>query len=123
MTYNVDYIPQVNDCVIGVIKERFAEEYTVDINSSFEGRLNTIAFEGATKRNRPYLKVLFLQTFIIQPGSLVYCRVLQAFPGMQPDLTCIVSSGPRTEWTNGSALFGELVGGYVFKVSIDNARK
>ena len=49
----------MNDCVIGVIKEKFAEEYAVDINSSFEGRLNTVAFEGATKRNRPYLKVPF----------------------------------------------------------------
>lgn len=47
----------MNDCVIGVIKEKYAEEYSVDINSSFDGRLNVVAFEGATKRNRPYLKV------------------------------------------------------------------
>ena len=47
----------MNDCVIGVIKEKYSEEYSVDINSSFEGRLNAIAFEGATKRNRPFLKV------------------------------------------------------------------
>ncbi len=53
----------------------------------------------------------------------MYCRVLQAFPGMQPDLTCIVSNGPKSEWVNGSSLFGELSDGYVFKVSIDEARK
>lgn len=51
------YVPQVNDCVIGVVTRVFSEEYEVDINSSHSGRLNTVAFEGATKRNRPYLKV------------------------------------------------------------------
>ncbi|KAK8820110.1 hypothetical protein WA577_006179, partial [Blastocystis sp. JDR] len=107
------YVPQVNDCVIGVVTHVFSEEYEVELNSSHTGRLNTVAFEGATKRNRPYLK----------PGSLVYCRVLQAFPGMQPDLTCIVSNGPKSEWVNGSSLFGELTGGNVFKVSIEDARK
>lgn len=62
--YSVDYIPQVNDCVIGIIKEKFAEEYSVEINSSFEGRLNNIAFEGATKRNRPYLKVDYYSNWL-----------------------------------------------------------
>ena len=47
----------MNDCVIGVIKEKYAEEYSVDINSAFDGRLNAIAFEGATKQDRPFLKV------------------------------------------------------------------
>lgn len=46
--------------MIGVITQRFAEEYEVDINSSYTGRLNIVAFEGATKRNHPYLKVLFI---------------------------------------------------------------
>ncbi|KNB41498.1 hypothetical protein JH06_5109 [Blastocystis sp. subtype 4] len=107
------YTPQRDDCVIGVITQRFAEEYEVDINSSYTGRLNVVAFEGATKRNHPYLK----------PGDLVYCRVLQTFPGMQADLTCIVSGGPRSEWVNGSSLFGQLSAGYVFKVSCTQARK
>ena len=53
------YVPQVNDCVIGGVTQVYAEEYEVDINSSHSGRLNTVAFEGATKRNRPYLKVGF----------------------------------------------------------------
>lgn len=59
------YVPQVNDCVIGVITEKYSEEYYVDINSSFEGRLNVVGFEGATKRNRPYLKVYSLLIFMI----------------------------------------------------------
>lgn len=54
---SVVYVPQVNDCVIGVVTHVFSEEYEVELNSSHTGRLNTVAFEGATKRNRPYLKV------------------------------------------------------------------
>ena len=50
-------VTQVNDWVIGWVTRVFSEEYEVDINSSHSGRLNTVAFEGATKRNRPYLKV------------------------------------------------------------------
>ncbi len=42
---------------------------------------------------------------------------------MQADLTCIVSGGPRSEWVNGSSLFGQLSAGYVFKVSCTQARK
>ena len=53
----------------------------------------------------------------------MYCRVLQTYPGMQPDLTCIISNGPRSEWVNGSSLFGQLSGGYVFKIACDQARK
>ena len=47
----------MNDCVIGGVTHVFSEEYEVELNSSHTGRLNTVAFEGATKRNRPYLKV------------------------------------------------------------------
>ena len=96
-----------------MITQRFADEYEVDINSAYTGRLNIVAFEGATKRNHPVLKA----------GDLVYCRVLQTYPGMQPDLTCIISNGPRSEWVNGSSLFGQLSGGYVFKIACDQARK
>mgnify|MGYP004429002073 CR=1 FL=1 len=55
--YTIVYTPQKDDCVIGVITQRFADEYEVDINSAYTGRLNIVAFEGATKRNHPVLKV------------------------------------------------------------------
>ena len=55
--YAIVYTPQKDDCVIGVITQRFADEYEVDINSAYTGRLNIVAFEGATKRNHPVLKV------------------------------------------------------------------
>ena len=54
-----------NEAVISALpsekSEKYAEEYSVDINSSFDGRLNHLAFEGATKRNRPRLKVFVMR--------------------------------------------------------------
>ena len=38
--------------------QKYSDEYEVDINAAFNGRLSTIAFDGATKRNRPTLKVI-----------------------------------------------------------------
>ena len=57
MRLRIVYTPQKDDCVIGVITDRFSEEYEVDINAAFTARLNHVAFEGATKRNKPMLKV------------------------------------------------------------------
>ena len=53
----------------------------------------------------------------------MYCRVAQAIPGVNPELSCLVASGPRVEWTNGTSLYGELTGGYTIKVSTTDARK
>ena len=53
----------------------------------------------------------------------MYCRVLQALPGMAAQLTCTVANGPRSEWVNGASLFGELKDGYVFKISVTQARQ
>ncbi|CBK22924.2 uncharacterized protein [Blastocystis hominis] len=60
---------------------------------------------------------------MLKPGCLVYCRVLQALPGMAAQLTCTVANGPRSEWVNGASLFGELKDGYVFKISVTQARQ
>ncbi|KAK8789823.1 hypothetical protein WA158_006603 [Blastocystis sp. Blastoise] len=99
------YIPKVGDCIIGTVINRFAEDYILDINASYSGRLAETAFEGATKRNKPFIEV----------GSLIYCRVQRALPGMQPELTCIAASGLRKDWASGETLFGELKQGYCFK--------
>ncbi|RHY32844.1 hypothetical protein DYB32_002172 [Aphanomyces invadans] len=54
--------------VVGMIVDRNAEFYRVDIGSSSYATLGMLAFDGASKRNRPNL----------QPGTLVYCRVVRA---------------------------------------------
>lgn len=69
--------------------------------------LPVLAFEGATKRNRPSLQV----------HSLVYCRVSLANPDMEPELECV---NPQSGKADG---FGELSGGFVFKCSLGLCRR
>jgi exosome complex component RRP40 len=73
------YIPTVNDNIVGTIIERHAESFDVDINAPTKATLPALAFEGATRRNRPNLK----------PGDAVYARVEHASRDMEPELTCI----------------------------------
>lgn len=51
------YTPQPPEPVLGIIIARHAEGYRVDIGSSQAAALDALAFEGATKRNKPNLKV------------------------------------------------------------------
>lgn len=51
------YIPAQGEPVVGVVIARHAEGYRVDIGSSQSASLDALAFEDATKRNKPDLKV------------------------------------------------------------------
>ena len=51
------YVPQPPEPVLGIIIARHAEGYRVDIGSSQAASLDALAFEGATKRSKPNLKV------------------------------------------------------------------
>eukprot|EP01006_Ploeotia_vitrea_P040541 TRINITY_DN66434_c11_g1_i1.p1 TRINITY_DN66434_c11_g1~~TRINITY_DN66434_c11_g1_i1.p1 ORF type:complete len:328 (+),score=150.82 TRINITY_DN66434_c11_g1_i1:45-1028(+) len=106
------YMPQVDDMVVGTVLERHKESYVLDIGSSHPARLPTLAFEGATKRNKPNIEV----------GSLVYARVEAANKDMEPELTCI-SPHIKKDWVTGESMFGELHGGYLFKCSLSLAHK
>lgn len=48
---------QVNDFVIGTIKQKIAESYIVDIKGTQDSILGLYDFVGATKKNRPNLNV------------------------------------------------------------------
>lgn len=50
-------MPALGEPVIGVIVARHAEGYRVDIGSAQMAALDALAFEDATKRNKPNLKV------------------------------------------------------------------
>ena len=54
--------------MIGTVIERRSDDFVVDIGGPFAAVLNTLAFEGATRRNRPKLV----------EGDLVYARVVFA---------------------------------------------
>ena len=67
LPYNSNkYYPQENDTVIGVIMSANPEFYMVDIGSEAWAMLNTLEFQGATRKEKPRF----------QDGTLIYCRVL-----------------------------------------------
>ncbi|ODQ81338.1 hypothetical protein BABINDRAFT_160697 [Babjeviella inositovora NRRL Y-12698] len=92
------YIPQVNDFVIGVVTGVYGEFYRVALsNFSQTVQLHSLAFENATKKNKPVLKI----------GNIVYARVKSAHLDIEPEIECVDSS------TGKAAGFGLLEGGYL----------
>lgn len=51
------YIAAQRDIVLGTIVARHAEGYRVDLGGAHSAQLDGLAFEGATKRSKPNLKV------------------------------------------------------------------
>ncbi|KAJ3557130.1 hypothetical protein NM688_g1635 [Phlebia brevispora] len=100
------YIPAPQESVVGTVIARSGEGYRVDIGSAHMASLDGLAFEGATKRNRPNLKV----------GSLVYARVSLAHKDMEPELECFDAQTHKAEG------FGELKGGFVVRCSLKMSR-
>lgn len=89
------YVPSPGDAIIGQITAKNAEFYTLSLSSSaHSATLPVLAFEGATKRHRPNLKI----------GALVYGLVTSAESWMEPEVTCV---DPSTGKGNG---MGELEG-------------
>ncbi|KAJ3012457.1 exosome non-catalytic core subunit rrp40 [Thoreauomyces humboldtii] len=99
------YVPAVGESVIGTIVAKVGEDFRVEIGSAHRATVNYMAFEGASRKNRPNLDV----------GSLVYCRVTVANKDMEPEVECMDASGR-------SAGFGELKGGFVLRCSLRMAR-
>ncbi|KYQ94335.1 putative nuclease [Tieghemostelium lacteum] len=95
------YIPQVEDMVVGVITEKHAESFKVDIGSSCSALLSAYSFENATKSNKPLLNV----------GNLVYARVSVANKDMEPEIVCL-------SVRNKSEGFGQLMAGYLFNCTL-----
>ena len=76
-------MPCVGDNVIGMVIERHSDNLVVDIGGPFHAVLNSLAFEGATRRNRPKLI----------EGDLVYARVTLAHRDVDTELSCTEVSG------------------------------
>ena len=107
------YVPLAEDAVVGTVVGRSGTSYRVDIGAAAPALLDTLAFDGATKRNRPQLEV----------GALVYARVALTRKDMDTQLTCRAPEGaPRRDWTTFEALFQELKEGHVFAASTGLAR-
>eukprot|EP01043_Picozoa_sp_COSAG02_P011567 COSAG02_NODE_428_length_22489_cov_4.690219_3_plen_252_part_00 len=111
LNHQKKYAPAQGDSVLGVVIEKHGESYSVDIGGPHRAALNGIAFEGASRRNRPHLEV----------GSLVHAHVTRADKHVEPEVSC-VSTGSNTKgWMTGDSMYGPLVGGYMFETSLDLA--
>ncbi|GAA5823975.1 hypothetical protein JCM5353_007358 [Sporobolomyces roseus] len=99
------YTPSPPEPILGIIVARHAEGYRVDIGSSQSASLDALAFEGATKRNKPNLKI----------GTIVYGYLLPTPPFSEPELSCV------DQTTQKSQGFGELQDGFLIR-SIELSR-
>ena len=108
------YVSKLGDSVIGIIVERHAEEYRVNIGGSSVAVLPTLAFDGASKRNKPDLHV----------GDVVYCRICLSVTCMPPELTCCAKEGERKmDWVTGKSTYGALRDGLPFQCSLGLAAR
>ncbi|XP_031570025.1 putative exosome complex component rrp40 [Actinia tenebrosa] len=100
------YIPVKEERVIGVVLNKAGDNFKVDIGTSISASLSSLAFEGATKKNRPNLQI----------GDIVYARLAVANKDMEPELDCTDGSGHSTG-------LGPLNGGFMFTCSLGLSRK
>uniref|UniRef100_A0A3P9KK06 Exosome complex component RRP40 n=1 Tax=Oryzias latipes TaxID=8090 RepID=A0A3P9KK06_ORYLA len=101
------YVAAKGESVIGIVTARAGDTFRVDFGGSELASLSYLAFEGATKRNRPNVQV----------GDLVFAQFLIANKDMEPELVCIDGSGRA----NGMGAFG--AGGLLIKVSLGLVRR
>lgn len=100
------YIPSKGETVIGLIVQKAGDIFRVDIDASEPAALSYLAFEGATKKNRPDVNV----------GDLVFAKLLVAYKDFESELICVDSLGKKLK-------LGVLNGGFVFSSSINLARR
>mmetsp|Transcript_7693 Transcript_7693/g.28338 ORF Transcript_7693/g.28338 Transcript_7693/m.28338 type:complete len:239 (-) Transcript_7693:1770-2486(-) len=94
------YVPQSEDLVVGVVVDKGAEHYIIDVGAASKGLLPVLAFENASRRNRPHLNI----------GDAVYMRVTSANRDIDPTFSCVNALSKA----NG---MGPLKGGYIFSGS------
>ncbi|CAD7085765.1 unnamed protein product [Hermetia illucens] len=105
-SYQRRYVPVRGECVLGVVTQKAGDIFRVDIGAHEQACLSYLAFEGATKKNRPD----------IQLGDLLYARLVVASRDLEPELVCVNSHGKKEK-------LGVLNDGFVFNCSINLVRK
>ncbi|NXX80049.1 EXOS3 protein, partial [Urocolius indicus] len=103
----LQYVPVKGDHVIGIVTAKAGDVFKLDVGGSEQASLSYLAFEGATKRNRPNVQV----------GDLIYGQFLVANKDMEPEMVCIDSSGR----SSGMGIIGQ--DGFMIKVSLGLIRK
>lgn len=105
-SYQKRYIPSKGDTVIGTVVQKAGDIFRVDIGASEPAAISYLAFEGATKKNRPDVNV----------GDLLFAKLLVAYKDFESELVCVDSLGKKMK-------LGPLTGGFVFNCSINLARR
>ena len=54
---NRRYVPATGDTIVGVVVDKLSESYRVQLHGTTTALLPVLAFDGATKRNKPNLEV------------------------------------------------------------------
>jgi exosome complex component RRP40 len=101
------YIPIKGERVLGIVTGKGSLTARVDIGANELATLSLLAFEGATKRNRPQIKV----------GDLVFARIVTGGRDIEAELVCVTSRGKK----EGMGVLPE--SGFMITVPIDVVRK
>ena len=104
MYYGNYYSPKENDIVIGIISQKSYEIYRVNILASKEASLNSIDFQGATRKSKPNLNV----------GDAVFAKVEKENKFSNATLTCKNNTNYKC-CSLGEMTYGELNGWKLYK--------
>ncbi|XP_055919566.1 exosome complex component RRP40 [Eupeodes corollae] len=104
-SYQKRYVPVRGEAVIGVVTAKAGDIFRVDIGAHENAALSYLAFESATKKNRPD----------VNAGDLLYARLIVASRDLEPELVCVNSVGKKGK-------LGVLSEGFVFNCSLNLAR-
>ncbi|KAJ3972957.1 hypothetical protein EV361DRAFT_867277 [Lentinula raphanica] len=110
------YVPAAQESVVGVVVQKQGEGFRVDIGSAHSANLDGLAFEGATKRNKPNLKVARDFISLDSNGAKATGWKL-AHKDMEPELECFDAQTRKAEG------FGELKGGFLVRCSLRLCRQ
>lgn len=100
------YVPSLDDLVLGIIVDSHVENFAVDVGGPVLAQLPILDFNGATRRNRPLLRY----------GDVVYARVTQAHPDIDPVITCVDNNRKASQG------LGPLKGGYALRCTTGFSR-
>ena len=103
------YAPRKGDPVVGVVLRVTSTAYLLHINAAHPATLDVLAFDGASKTNRPKLAI----------GDVVYCHVTRCDRSTETEVGCQAVGKVRAkDWTTGESMFGHMEGGTLLHVSL-----
>lgn len=88
------YRPKSEDSIIAVVEDKGGDNYLMNAFGTCPVLMNRLAFDGATKRNKPELN----------RGDVLYCRVVVSNADSDIVVTCTAPSGPKKDWSTGETV-------------------